>query len=182
MTTSRLRFSQEFKDELFQEVISTSKPIKEVAEAYGVGPEALRKWLIKYREEHCGSEEELTVSERARLKELERENQELRAETGFLKKPALDYREGAAVVSKYEYIDSQRNDPANTNPVVKMCRWLAVSTSGFYHWLCRPQSATAARREQLAARIRYFFDLSDGTYGYRRIHADLAGEGTECSP
>ncbi|WP_218132596.1 hypothetical protein [Paramicrobacterium humi] len=33
-------------------------------------------------------------------------------------------------MSKYEYIDSQRNGPANTNPVVKMCRWLAVSTSG----------------------------------------------------
>lgn len=85
-------------------------------------------------------------------------------------------------MSKYEYIDSQRNDPDQTNPVVKMCRWLAVSTSGFYNWLSRPQSATAARRQQLAGRIRYFFDASDGTYGYRRIHADLACEGTECSP
>ncbi|NYI47791.1 transposase InsO family protein [Nocardioides aromaticivorans] len=27
-----------------------------------------------------------------------------------------------------------------------------------------------------------FFAASDGTYGYRRIHADLAEEGTECSP
>jgi len=85
-------------------------------------------------------------------------------------------------VSKYEYIDSQRNDPAQTNPVVKMCLWLSVSTSGFYHWLARPQSATAARRQKLAAQIRHYFTESDGTYGYRRIHADLAGEGTECSP
>ena len=46
MTASRRRFSQEFKDELCQEVISTSKPIREVAEAYGVGPETLRNWLI----------------------------------------------------------------------------------------------------------------------------------------
>ncbi len=86
MTGPRRRFSQEFKDELCQEVISTSKPIKDVADAYGVGAETLRKWLLKYREEHGGTEEELTVSERARLKELERENQELRAETAFLKK------------------------------------------------------------------------------------------------
>ena len=85
-------------------------------------------------------------------------------------------------MSKYEYIDSQKNDPAETDPVFKMCLWLAVSTSGFYHWMTRPQSATAARREALAARIRHFFDVSDGTYGYRRIHADLVGEGTECSP
>jgi len=42
MTASRRRFSQEFKDELCQEVISTSRPIKEVAIAYGVGPETLR--------------------------------------------------------------------------------------------------------------------------------------------
>ncbi len=85
-------------------------------------------------------------------------------------------------MSKYEYIDSQRNDPAETNPVVKMCLWLGVSTSGFYHWLGRPQSATAARRQQLTERIREFFDAADGTYGYRRIHADLVDAGVECSP
>ncbi len=50
MTTSRRRFTQEFKDELCLEVIATSKPIREVAESYGVGTETLRNWLIKYRE------------------------------------------------------------------------------------------------------------------------------------
>lgn len=84
MTAARRRFSQEFKDELCQEVISTSKPIRSVAEAYGVGAETLRNWMRKYREAHGSTEEELTVSERARLKELERENHELRAETAFL--------------------------------------------------------------------------------------------------
>ena len=86
MTTSRRRFSQEFKDELCQEVICTSKPIREVAESYGVGSETLRNWLIKYRDANGGTEEDLTLTERARLKELERENQDLRAETAFLKK------------------------------------------------------------------------------------------------
>lgn len=85
-------------------------------------------------------------------------------------------------MSKYEYIDSQKTNPEEMNPVWKMCLWLAVSTSGFYNWLSRPQSATAARREALAARVRHFFKDSDGTYGYRRIHADLNAEGTECSP
>lgn len=85
-------------------------------------------------------------------------------------------------MSKYEYIDSQRNDPGNTNSVVMMCGWLMVSTSGFYDWLKRPESATAARRAKLTKRIHFFFTKSDGTYGYRRIHADLKDEGTECSP
>jgi transposase len=86
VTASRRRFSQEVKDELCQEVIATSKTIKEVALAYGVGPETLRNWLNKYRDAHGGAETELTVTERARLKELERVVADLRAETAFLKK------------------------------------------------------------------------------------------------
>lgn len=86
MSASRRRFTQEFKDDLAREVIDSSKPIVDVAKSYGVGPETLRRWVLKYRETHGGTETELTVSERARLKELERENQELRAETAFLKK------------------------------------------------------------------------------------------------
>lgn len=85
-------------------------------------------------------------------------------------------------MSKYEYIDSLQSDPANTNPVTSMCRWLQVSTSGFYHWRSRPQSATAARRQQLAKRIIFFFEESEGVYGYRRIYADLRAEAIECSP
>ena len=85
-------------------------------------------------------------------------------------------------MSRYEFIDSQKAEPTNRNPVVKMCYWLDVSTSGFYHWRTRPQSATAARRETLLARIRHYFEESEGTYGYRRIHADLTAEQTQCSP
>jgi putative transposase len=84
-------------------------------------------------------------------------------------------------VAKYEFIDSQAAVDGRP-PVVKMCRWLSVSTSGFYHWRSRPVSATAERRAVLAGRIRHFFEASDGTYGYRRVHADLAAEGTEGSP
>ncbi len=85
-------------------------------------------------------------------------------------------------MSKYEYIDSCKNDASETDPIAKMCAWLAVSTSGFYDWLARPTSATAARRAVLTDRVHHFFAETHGTYGYRRIHADLAAEGTECSP
>ena len=85
-------------------------------------------------------------------------------------------------MSKFEYINSQRVDRSESSPVYKMCAWLEVSTSGFYHWLSRPESATASRRKALTVRIGHFFTASDGTYGYRRIHADLAEEGSSCSP
>lgn len=86
MAAVRRHYSQEFKDELAQEVISTSKPIRDVADAYGVNPETLRGWVYKRRKSHGGTEAELDLTERARLKELERENRELRAEREFLKK------------------------------------------------------------------------------------------------
>lgn len=84
MSVSRRKFSAEFKEELAREVIDSSRPVKDVATAYGVGAETLRRWVIKYREAHESSS--LNVTDRARLKELERENHDLRAETAFLKK------------------------------------------------------------------------------------------------
>lgn len=70
---------------LCREVIPTSKPVRTVAEADGVRPESLCNRLTKYRAASGGTDEELTVKERARLDELERENQELKAETASLK-------------------------------------------------------------------------------------------------
>ncbi len=62
-----------------------------------------------------------------------------------------------------------------------MCSWLGVSTSGFYEWRSQPTSATARRREQLKEFIVQIFDDSDETYGYRRVHAELARRGVRCS-
>ena len=80
--------------------------------------------------------------------------------------------------SKYEFIDGEK---ANY-PIIKMCRWAQVSTSGFYEWRHRPASATAERRVVLAVRIREIFTDSDEAYGYRRVHAQLAREGIEAGP
>ena len=61
--------------------------------------------------------------------------------------------------------------------IEKMCAWAGVSKFGYFEWKDRPPSATAKRREILNARIKKIFDTSDGTYGYRRIHAELARGG-----
>ena len=66
--------------------------------------------------------------------------------------------------------------------IVKMCRWIEVSRSGFYEWRNAPESATAKRRGELALVIRKSFDDSNETYGYRRVHADLAAWGVPCGP
>jgi putative transposase len=62
-----------------------------------------------------------------------------------------------------------------------MCFWLDVSTSGYYEWRERPESAIAQRRERLKELIVDIFDDSDETYGHRRVHAELARRGERCS-
>jgi putative transposase len=74
----------------------------------------------------------------------------------------------------YEFIDAEYATRENAPTITQMCAWLEVSKSGFYDWRCRPESATAKRREKLRLLIRRIFDDSDGTYGYRRIAEQLA--------
>jgi putative transposase len=92
---------------------------------------------------------------------------------------------GASVTDKYEFIDAEyaaaAADTATTAPTIRqMCEWLGVSRSGFYEWRNNPGSATAKRREGLKLLITKAFDDSDGTYGYRRVHAQLRRWDVEC--
>lgn len=90
MSVKRVKFSPEFKQqmvELFLEEQSR-KTLAQVARENGIGAETLRVWVKKYRVENPDAEPPLTVSERARLAELERENRELRLEREFLGKAA----------------------------------------------------------------------------------------------
>ena len=67
-------------------------------------------------------------------------------------------------------------------PVLFMCVRLNVSRSGFYEWRDKPMSATAARREHLKLLVERSFTGSEETYGYRRVHAELARWGVACGP
>ena len=74
---------------------------------------------------------------------------------------------------RYELIAAEKAD----FEVTMMCRLLEVSRSGFYEWADRPASASARRREELTAMIAEVFGRSGRTYGYRRVHAELARAG-----
>jgi len=81
-------FSPEFRDEAARMVVETSRPIAEVARELGVSETSLGNWVRAYRERHAEDEPPLQLSERARLRELERENRELRLKNEFLSKAA----------------------------------------------------------------------------------------------
>jgi transposase InsO family protein len=58
------------------------------------------------------------------------------------------------------------------------CRVLGVSESGYYAWRKRPPSARAVRHAWLTERIRAVHEASRGTYGARRVRAELVlGQG-----
>jgi putative transposase len=86
------------------------------------------------------------------------------------------------VTEVYEFIDAEYAACEAAPAITRMCAWLEVSKSGFYDWKSRPESATAERRGKLALIVRKIFDDSDSTYGYRRIAAQLARQGTVAGP
>jgi putative transposase len=91
------------------------------------------------------------------------------------------------VTEKFEFIDAeyavyQESDDKHVPSIVKMCRWMEVSRSGFYGWRNSPESATAKRRGELALIITKSFNESNETYGYRRVHADLVAWGVLAGP
>lgn len=90
MSRRRSNFTSEFKDEmvkLYREQ-QAQKSVAQVARENGVSTETLRSWVNAYAKAHPVEEEPLTISERARLRELEREVRELKLEKEFLGKAA----------------------------------------------------------------------------------------------
>jgi transposase len=81
-------YSPEFREEAVKMVIETSQPIAKVARELGIVEGTLGNWVNTYRREHVGEEPPLSLNERARLRELERETRELKMEVEFLKKAA----------------------------------------------------------------------------------------------
>ncbi len=69
-------------------VIESSRPIAQVARELGIGEGTLGNWVSQYRRDHAGEEPPLSVADRARLREVEKQNRELKLENEFLKKAA----------------------------------------------------------------------------------------------
>ena len=84
----RGKYTPEFRDTAVRAVVDSSRPIVDVARELGLVEQTLRNWVAAHREKHGGGEksDELTVSERARLRLLEKEVRELRMENEFLGK------------------------------------------------------------------------------------------------
>jgi putative transposase len=76
-------------------------------------------------------------------------------------------------VSRYRFIEAEKAG----HSVVRLCRLLRVSPSGYYAWRKRAPSGRATANATLIERIRTVHEQSRGTYGSPRVHAELREAG-----
>ena len=88
MARVKKSFTAAYRDEAVKMVIETSRPIAQVARELGIHDGTLGNWVNAYRRAHPAQEAPLSLSERARLRELEAEVRELRMRNEFLGKAA----------------------------------------------------------------------------------------------
>ena len=88
MGQARKKYTQEYKDEAVELVVSSGRPIAEIARNLGINEGTLANWVNTAKKSGKLKEKPLDTDERARLKELEDENRRLRMERDFLKKAA----------------------------------------------------------------------------------------------
>lgn len=89
MTTTRPRFSPEFRQECTELVLSHGYSAREAAEAMGVGKSTLAKWVSQIRKERSGEaagDKVPVTPEQGKIRELEKRIKRLEMEKQILKK------------------------------------------------------------------------------------------------
>lgn len=89
MAQKKRVFSPEFRDEAVRMVLSGEyDSAAAVARQLGINEGTIANWMSLHRKKSPVRDKPLSVNERARLRELERENRELRQKNEFLGKAA----------------------------------------------------------------------------------------------
>jgi transposase len=82
---NRRRFTAEFKRDAVELVRTSGRPLAEIARELGIYDSTLGNWVRQDRIDR-GDQDGLSTDDRARLRELERENTKLRMERDLLKR------------------------------------------------------------------------------------------------
>lgn len=128
MTNQRTKYTEEYRRETADYIISTGRPVAAVAAELGLHQKTASRWVTQRKKVLNG--EVPTPVEDAELRALRKHNRELEMENEFLKNCSL-FRKGAGVVPRYQLMFAER---ANYR-VRWMAAHLEVSRSGFYSWM-----------------------------------------------
>ncbi|EFG7825351.1 TPA: IS3 family transposase [Escherichia coli] len=186
--TKNTRFSPEVRQRAVRMVLESQSEydsqwatICSIAPKIGCTPETLRVWVRQHERDTGGGDGGLTTAERQRLKELERENRELRRSNDIL-------RQASAYFAKAEFdrlwkklmpLQDKLREQYGVGP---LCSELHIAPSTYYH--CQQQrhhpdkrSARAQRDDWLKKEIQRVYDENHKVYGVRKVWRQLLREG-----
>nr|WP_173399803.1 IS3 family transposase [Escherichia coli] len=186
--TKNTRFSPEVRQRAVRMVLESQgeydsqwATICSIAPKIGCTPETLRVWVRQHERDTGGGDGGLTTAERQRLKELERENRELRRSNDILRQASAYFGEGGVrpPLEKIMPLLDKLREQYGVGPV---CSELHIAPSTYYH--CQQQrhhpdkrSARAQRDDWLKKEIQRVYDENHKVYGVRKVWRQLLREG-----
>ncbi|HCP2447399.1 TPA: IS3 family transposase [Escherichia coli] len=186
--TKNTRFSPEVRQRAVRMVLESQDEydsqwaaICSIAPKIGCTPEALRVWVRQHERDTGGGDGGLTSAERQRLKELERENRELRRSNDILRQASAYFGEGGVrpPLEKMMPLLDKLREQYGVGPV---CSELHIAPSTYYH--CQQQrhhpdkrSARAQHDDWLKREIQRVYDENHQVYGVRKVWRQLLREG-----
>ncbi|MCZ6026284.1 IS3 family transposase [Escherichia coli] len=186
--TKNTRFSPEVRQRAVRMVLESQDEydsqwaaICSIAPKIGCTPETLRVWVRQHERDTGGGDGGLTTAERQRLKELERENRELRRSNDILRQASAYFGEGGVrpPLEKMMPLLDKLREQYGVGPV---CSELHIAPSTYYH--CQQQrhhpdkrSARAQRDDWLKKEILRVYDGNHQVYGVRKVWRQLLREG-----
>ncbi|XEJ56658.1 IS3 family transposase [Escherichia coli] len=193
--TKNTRFSPEVRQRAVRMVLESQDEydsqwaaICSIAPKIGCTPETLRVWVRQHERDTGGGDGGLTSAERQRLKELERENRELRRSNDILRQASAYFGEGGVrpPLEKMMPLLDKLREQYGVGPV---CSELHIAPSTYYH--CQQQrhhpdkrSARAQHDDWLKREIQRVYDENHQVYGVRKVWRQLLREGirvTRCT-
>ncbi|EHU5357257.1 IS3 family transposase [Salmonella enterica subsp. enterica serovar Kentucky] len=186
--TKNTRFSTEVRQRAIRMVLESQgeydsqwAAICSIAPKIGCTPETLRVWVRQHERDTGGGDGGLTTAERQRLKELERENRELRRSNDILRQASAYFGEGGVrpPLEKMMPLLDKLREQYGVGP---LCSELHIAPSTYYH--CQQQrhhpdkrSARAQRDDWLKKEIQRVYDENHKVYGVRKVWRQLLREG-----
>ncbi|WP_435051031.1 IS3 family transposase [Escherichia coli] len=186
--TKNIRFSPEVRQRAVRMVLESQSEydsqwatICSIAPKIGCTPETLRVWVRQHERDTGGGDGGLTTAERQRLKELERENRELRRSNDILRQASAYFCEGGVrpPLEKMMPLLDKLREQYGVGP---LCSELHIAPSTYYH--CQQQrhhpdkrSARAQRDDWLKKEIQRVYDENHKVYGVRKVWRQLLREG-----
>ncbi|WP_409530679.1 IS3 family transposase [Shigella dysenteriae] len=186
--TKNTRFSPEVRQRAVRMVLESQgeydsqwAAICSIAPKIGCTPETLRVWVRQHERDTGGGDGGLTTAERQRLKELERENRELRRSNDILRQASAYFCEGG-VRPPLEKVMPLLDKLRKLYGVGPVCSELHIAPSTYYH--CQQQrhhpdkrSARAQRDDWLKKEILRVYDGNHQVYGVCKVWRQLLREG-----